>query len=171
DEPAVHPNRAGVDLFGDAMGAAEVLRPNTRGKPVIHVVRVTNHFFFVVERRDGDDWTKNFFAIGSARDWKIDNYRRRKEIAVAGAVVRRFRRFAAERDLAAFFLRKIDIEPYLLELRLVHDRALFSFLINRIALFQLRRAIDESFGEFLIDRFFDKDARAAQTNLSLVRER
>ena len=29
-QPTVHPNRAGVDLFGDAMGAAEVLRPNTR---------------------------------------------------------------------------------------------------------------------------------------------
>jgi len=28
-EPAVHPHSAGVNLFGDAMGAIEVLRPDT----------------------------------------------------------------------------------------------------------------------------------------------
>lgn len=29
-EPAIYPDGAGVDLFGDAMGAAEILRPDVR---------------------------------------------------------------------------------------------------------------------------------------------
>src|SRR3954452_21382181 len=30
DEPAIHPDRAGVDSLGDAMGAAQVFRPDAR---------------------------------------------------------------------------------------------------------------------------------------------
>src|SRR5690349_2269793 len=66
DEPAIYPNCAGVNLFGDAMGSAEVLCPDARGKTVLDVVGVTDHFVFVVEWRDRDDRAKNFFAIGPA---------------------------------------------------------------------------------------------------------
>src|SRR5262249_52524746 len=85
--------------------------------------------------------------------------------------VRRLRRFAAERDLAAFFLGKIDIELYFIELRLVHDRALLSLLIERIPMFQLRCPFDETIDELLINRLLDENTRAAQTNLALVGER
>ena len=65
-EPAIYPDGAGVNFFRDAMSAAEVLRPNTRGKAVVDVVGVTDHFIFAVERRDRDDRAKDFFAIGAA---------------------------------------------------------------------------------------------------------
>ena len=65
-EPAVYPDGAGVNFFGDAMGAAQILRPDARGKAVVDVVGVADHFFFAVERRDRDDRAENFFAIGPA---------------------------------------------------------------------------------------------------------
>ena len=65
-QPAIHPDGAGVDLFGNAMGAAQVLRPDTRGKTVIDVVGIADHFLFAVERRDRDDRAEDFFAIGAA---------------------------------------------------------------------------------------------------------
>ena len=62
-QPAIHPDCSGVDLFRDAMGAIQILRPDAGGEPVIGVVGVLDHFFFVVERRDGNDRAKDFFAI------------------------------------------------------------------------------------------------------------
>ena len=53
-------------LFRDAMGAAQVLRPDARGEAVFDVVGVTDHFFFVVERRDRNDGAEDFFAICAA---------------------------------------------------------------------------------------------------------
>jgi len=52
DEPAIHPNCAGVDPLGDAMGAAQVLRPDARREAVFDVIGVIDHFFFAVEGRD-----------------------------------------------------------------------------------------------------------------------
>src|SRR4030095_15247411 len=49
DEPAIHPDRAGVDSLGDAMGAAEVLCPDARREAVFDVIGVIDHFFFAVE--------------------------------------------------------------------------------------------------------------------------
>src|SRR5207244_8608600 len=95
----------------------------------------------------------------------------RKEIAIARPFIRRLRRFAAEGDLAAFLSSKIDIELYFIELRLVHDRALLGFLVERIALAQLCRSFDKAFRELLVYRFLDEHARTAETNLSLIRER
>src|SRR5260370_40213202 len=103
-QPAVYPNRAGVDLFGDAMGAIQVLGPDAGRKAVVSVVRVTDHFVFVIERRDRNDRAENFFAIGPTCDWKIDNHRRSEEIAVAGSIGRRFRRFAPELAVPVSFL-------------------------------------------------------------------
>ncbi len=65
-QPAIHPNRAGVNLLRDAMGAAEVLRPNARGEAVFGVVGVADNFVFLVEGRDRDDGSKNLFAINPA---------------------------------------------------------------------------------------------------------
>src|SRR4051812_32778440 len=65
DEPAVYPNGAGVNFFSDAMGAIEVLGPDTGGEAVIAVVRVADHFVFAVERRDGHDGPEDFFAVGA----------------------------------------------------------------------------------------------------------
>src|SRR5437764_11880983 len=62
-EPAVYPDGAGVDFFGDAMGAIQALRPDARGQAVVGVVGVADDFFFVVERRDRDDRAEDFFAI------------------------------------------------------------------------------------------------------------
>ena len=81
------------------------------------------------------------------------------------------RRFSAEGELTAFFPCKIDIEFNFIELRLIHDRALFGFLVERIALAQLCRSFDKPFRELLVYRFLDEEARAAQTNLALVCER
>ena len=39
-QPAIHPDRAGVNLLRDAMRAVEVLRPDGGGEAVIGVVRV-----------------------------------------------------------------------------------------------------------------------------------
>ena len=62
-EPAVYPNRAGGNPFGDAMGAVQVLCPDARSQAVIAVVSIADYFFFAIERRDGDDRAENFFAI------------------------------------------------------------------------------------------------------------
>ena len=62
-EPAIHPHRAGVNFFRDAMRAIQVLGPDARGQAVVGVVGVTDHFLFVVERRDGDDRAEDLFAI------------------------------------------------------------------------------------------------------------
>src|SRR5438552_7014944 len=152
------------------MRAVQVLGPDARGQAVISVVRITDHFFFVVEWCDGDDRSENFFPVSAAGDRKIDNHRRRKEITFAGSLVRWFRRFAAEGDLAAFLLCKIDIELYFIDLRLVHDRALLRFLVQWVAYFQLHGFVDETIDEIFVSRSLHKNARTAQTNLALVRE-
>src|SRR5438132_2027451 len=64
-EPAVYPDCAGVNLFGDPMGAIQVLGPDARGQAVVGVVGVADHFFFAVEWRDRDDWSEDFFAVGA----------------------------------------------------------------------------------------------------------
>src|SRR5260370_10801065 len=43
-EPAIHPDRAGVNLFRNAMRAIQVLRPNARGQAVLRVIGVADHF-------------------------------------------------------------------------------------------------------------------------------
>src|SRR6267143_2581564 len=65
-EPAVHPDRPGVNLLGDAMGAIQVLRPDARSQAVFIVVGVADDFFFAVERSDRDDRTEDFLAVGPA---------------------------------------------------------------------------------------------------------
>ena len=63
DEPAVYPDGAGIDAFGHAMSATQVLGPDTGGEALIAVVGVADDFFFVVERRDRDDGSENFFTV------------------------------------------------------------------------------------------------------------
>src|SRR3954447_25290847 len=104
DKPAVYPDGAGVDLFGDAMGAAQVLGPDARGESIVHVVGVADHLVFAVERRDGHNWTENFFAVGAAANRQAGQDRGRKEIAVPTAVVDGIGGLAAKGDLAAFLL-------------------------------------------------------------------
>src|ERR1700680_2897619 len=70
DEPAVYPDSAGVNLFGDAMCAIQVLRPDARGKAVVGVVGVADYFLFLVERRDRDDRAEDFFTICATCDWQ-----------------------------------------------------------------------------------------------------
>ena len=65
-EPAVYPDRAGVDSLSDTMGAAQVLCPDAGGKAVFDVIGVIDHFFFAVEWCDCYDGAENFFAIGAA---------------------------------------------------------------------------------------------------------
>src|SRR5439155_15463916 len=66
DEPAIHPDGAGVDSLGDAMGAAQVLGPNAGREAIFDIIGVIDHFFFAVERRNCYDGAKNFFAICAA---------------------------------------------------------------------------------------------------------
>src|SRR5436190_12790466 len=66
DEPAIYPHRAGVDSLGDAMGAAQVLRPDARREAVFDVIGVIDHFFFGVEWSDRYNRTENFFTICAA---------------------------------------------------------------------------------------------------------
>ena len=65
-QPAIHPNRSGVDLLCDTMGASQVLCPDAGGQTVVAIVGIIDYFFFTVERRDGDDWPEDFFAICAA---------------------------------------------------------------------------------------------------------
>src|SRR5512133_1156985 len=65
-QPAIYPDRACVDSLGDAMGAAQVLRPDARREAVFDVIGVINHFFFAVEGRDCYNRAENFFAICAA---------------------------------------------------------------------------------------------------------
>ena len=58
-----------------------------------------------------------------------------EKVSVATSIIDRFRGFAAKRDLASLFLREIDIELYLIELSLAHDRALFGLVVEWIATF------------------------------------
>ena len=95
----------------------------------------------------------------------------REEIAVRAAVVHLLRGFAAERDLAALFLREVDEEFHFLELGFRDDGALVGVGIEGIAVFQFSDFFDEALNEFLVGRPFDKDARAAEAYLALVRER
>ena len=62
-KPAIYPDGAGVNFFSNAMSAAEILRPNARGKAVIDIISVTDHFIFAVERRDRYHRAEDFFAI------------------------------------------------------------------------------------------------------------
>ena len=66
DEPAIYPDRAGVDSLGDTMGAAQILRPDARREAVFDVIGVIDHFFFAVEGRDCYNGAENFFAICAA---------------------------------------------------------------------------------------------------------
>src|SRR5262249_36079704 len=171
NEPAIYPDGAGVDSLGDAMGAAQVLRPNARRQTVFDVIGVIDHFFFAVERRDCYDGSENFFSICAARNRQASNDGRLEEITVAATLVGSLGRGTAKRDFAAFFLREIDVELYFLELRLVHDRDLLGFFIQRVAQAQLCRSFDEALDKILVSRSLDKHARSAQADLSLVRER
>jgi hypothetical protein len=66
DEPAIYPDRTRIDSLGDAMGAAQVLRPDARREAVFDVIGVIDHFFFAIEGRDRYDRAENFFAICAA---------------------------------------------------------------------------------------------------------
>src|SRR5450759_5613940 len=39
-EPAIYPDRSGMNLFRDTMGAIQVLRPDARGQAVVGVVGI-----------------------------------------------------------------------------------------------------------------------------------
>src|SRR5438477_4617394 len=147
------------------MREVQVLGPDARGQAVISVVRITDHFFFVVEWCDGDDRAENFFPVSAAGDRKIDNHRRREKIAVAATIARWFRSFTAEGGDTAFFLGEIHVIFYLIQLRLVHDRALLRFLVQWVAYFQLRGFVDETIDEISVSRALHKNARTAQANL------
>src|SRR5947207_15922130 len=131
---------------------------------------VMDYFFCAVEGPDCYDGAENFFAICAACNRQASNNRRLEKITFAATFVRRLRRRTAERDFAAFFLREIDIELYLFELRLVHDCALLGIFVQRIAQAQLCRFFDEALDEILVSRSLDKHARPAQADLSLVCE-
>jgi hypothetical protein len=62
-QPAIHPDRSGVNFFRDAMRAIQVLRPDARGQTVVGIVSVADHFIFVVERRDRDDRAEDLLAV------------------------------------------------------------------------------------------------------------
>ena len=66
NKPAIYPDCAGVDSLGDAMVAAQVLRPDARREAVFDVIGVIDYFFFAVEGRDCYDGPENFFAICAA---------------------------------------------------------------------------------------------------------
>src|ERR1041385_7914749 len=87
NEPAVYPDGTGVDFFGNAMGAAKILRPDAGGETVVTIVRVTDDFVFAVERRNRHDGTEDFFAIGAAGNGKIGENGGREKVTVATAVV------------------------------------------------------------------------------------
>ena len=65
-EPAIYPDRAGIDSLGDAVGAAQVLRPDARREAVFDIIGVVDRVFFSVEGRDCYDGTENFFAVCAA---------------------------------------------------------------------------------------------------------
>ena len=104
-------------------------------------------------------------------DRQIGDDCRREKITSTATLVDRFRRVPAERDLPAFFLREIDIELHLIELRLRDDRALVGCRFQRIADVALRRLLDEAIDEIFVGRALDEHARTAQANLALVGER
>src|SRR5207248_5290176 len=106
-----------------------------------------------------------------AGDGKIGEHSGRKEVTVTATFVDCLGSLAPERDLASFLLREIDVELYFPQLGLAHDRALFSFFIERVALFQLRCLFDESLDEVVVGGALDEDTRATEANLALVRER
>src|SRR4029077_16444166 len=168
--PAVYPDGAGVEFFGDAVGAIQVLRPNARCQAVLGVVSVADHFFFVVERRDRDDRAEDFFTVGAAGDWEIGDDSWFKKITIATTIVDRIRRFATKSDFTTFLLRKIDIELHLIELRFAYDRALFSVLVERIAPFKFRRFVEKTINEIIVGRSCNEDAGAAETHLALICE-
>jgi hypothetical protein len=89
------PNRAGVDSLGDAMGAAQVLRPDAGRQAVVAIVGVIDHFFFVVEWRDCHNRTEDFFAIRPACHGQTADDSWRVEISLAAPLVRRIGRFTA----------------------------------------------------------------------------
>ena len=59
------------------MGTGQVLRPDARGQAVVAIVGVLNHFFFTVERRDGDKRAEDFVAIENGRSTGRENRPRR----------------------------------------------------------------------------------------------
>src|SRR5260370_19931474 len=170
-EPAVYLNCAGVNLFGDAMGAIQVLGPDAGGETVIGVVGVADYFFFVVEWRDRDDGPENFFAISATCDRQTGDDCRRKEITFAAAIVDEVGRFPTEGGDTALFFGEVHVKFDLIELSLAHYRALLGFFVQRIANFQLRRFLDETIDEILVNGSLNEYSRTAQTNLALVRER
>src|SRR5882724_1382362 len=152
------------------MGATQVLRPDARREAIFDIIGVIDHFFFAVEGRDCHDGAEDFFAIRATRDRQTGDHRRRKEIPVTTALVRRLRGRTTECDFAAFFLSEIDVELDFVELRPVYDCALLGFLVERIAQAQLCRSFYEAINEIFVSRALDEYARTAQTNLSLVCE-
>ncbi len=124
----------------------------------------------LVERRDRDDRAEDLFAIDAATDRQAGDHRRRKEITATAAIVRRRGRGTAERDLAALLSRELDVELYLLELRLRNNRALVGRCFERIAHPELRRSFDKSPNEFVISRSLDEDTRATEADLALIGE-
>src|SRR5205809_7244861 len=68
-QPAVYPDCAGMNFLRDAMSSSQVLGPDARGQAVLSIVSITDHFFFVVERRDRNNRTEDFFTVGATGDW------------------------------------------------------------------------------------------------------
>lgn len=62
-QPAVDPDGAALDLFGDAVGAGEVVGPDGGGEAVAAVVGEVDGVGFVAEGHDGDDGAEDLFLV------------------------------------------------------------------------------------------------------------
>src|SRR5687768_4424032 len=65
-EPAVDPDRPGVQLRGHAVGALQVARPDRGGQAVLRGVGGAHRLLIAVERRDGDDGAEDLLLQDAA---------------------------------------------------------------------------------------------------------
>src|SRR5262249_45601136 len=108
EQPAIDPDGATLEAFGDTVGPVEVTSPQTCGKAILNTVGVVEQFVLAAEWRDRDDRAENLLLVDTAAYGQIDRNSRLDE-GTAGASTRNARRTAAAQNLAAFFTNEAQV--------------------------------------------------------------
>src|SRR5262245_26986013 len=102
----VDPNHSGSYCIRYAMPAAKVASPQPASETVLRGVRNLDHFLFILERRNCNEWSEDFFLAHSILRFCRDDRR----LDVASRVESRIRRWLPTRkNRAALLLRQLDV--------------------------------------------------------------
>src|SRR5439155_21841375 len=163
----VDPDGPRVEGARGAVGLLDVAGPDGRGEPVGGVVRLRDRRIEIVELDHGEDRPEDLLAGDRHRITDAVEDRRLPEIT---PTVADLGRLPAQHELRPFLLSDLDVTSDLVDLGLGHLGPEPRLRIQRVALHELLRALDDLLEESLVYVLRDEEARAGGADLALVVE-